>query len=267
MDLGLMPPEKLAEFDPEVIFHLAASFERSTETADFWDENYRNNLIASHSLIEAATKCHKLKVLVFASSYLVYTPGLYLGNREGYICKLKETDTVGPRNLCGSAKYYTEGELEFISRIGGFRSIFARIYRVFGRGSRDVISRWVRATLADESIEVYGEENHFDYIFADDVAEGLCRLAISDDCKGPVNLSFGKARGIADVVRAVTKFMPNLKVKSTDTEAPLEGSEADISKLIHLTGWRPRISVEEGIRMVVEYEIKRRLLTVPPTII
>ena len=262
MDLGLMPPEKLVDFDPEVIFHLAASFERSTETADFWEENYRNNLVASHSLIEAANKCRKLEVLVFASSYLVYTPELYLGNREGYTCKLKETDPVGPRNLCGSTKYYTEGELEFISRIGGFRSIFARIYRVFGRGSRDVISRWVRAALADESIEVYGEQNHFDYIFADDVAKGLCRLAIADDCIGPVNLSFGRARGIADVVTALTKLIPNLKVDRIDTKTPLEGSEADISKLIQLTGWRPDISVEEGIRMVVEYETKRRSLAV-----
>jgi len=260
MDLGQMPVSTLTEFRPEVIFHLAASFERSTETPDFWDENYPNNVVASHRIVEVAQQCSGVQVFLFASSYLVYAPELYLGRGSGELRKLKETDLVGPRNLCGSAKYYTEGELGFVSRIGGYRSIFARIYRVFGRGSRDVISRWVRAALAGQEIDVYADEGRFDYVFADDVAEGMIRLAETSIC-GPVNLTSGRARRVSEVIGALKHVFPNLKVRNLHIDMPIEGSEGDITKLVENTGWRPQITVEQGIQKVLEYE-KHRAETV-----
>src|SRR5437762_5971493 len=97
------------------------------------------------------------------------------------------------------------------------RTISARIYRVYGCGSRDVVSRWVRALIAGRPIEVFNPENRFDYIFAGDVAEGLRRLADSPTASGIVNLATGRSPSIAEVTAAV------LRARSEERRVGKEG--------------------------------------------
>ena len=61
-------------------------------------------------------------------------------------------------------------------------SVSARIFRVYGRGSRDVVSRWIRSLTQapDLPLTVFRKEGRFDYVYAGDVAEGLLRLGASD---------------------------------------------------------------------------------------
>ena len=73
-DLNILNPKIIYDFNPEIIIHLAASFERSEETFEFWNENYLDNLILSHRIISIAKKIKSLKKYIFASSYLIYDP-------------------------------------------------------------------------------------------------------------------------------------------------------------------------------------------------
>ena len=50
---------------PDYVFHLAADFERSTETYNFWDSNFKNNVLASHNLMQQVTKYDSLKKIIF----------------------------------------------------------------------------------------------------------------------------------------------------------------------------------------------------------
>jgi len=260
VDLSNVKSELIKEFNPEVIFHLAATFERTEETPEFWEDNFRNNIILSHNIIDAAKKCVNLEKFIFASSYLIYSPNLYLFSKPPINSrKLKETELVNPRNLVGAAKYYTEKELEFINKMfGNFISISARIYRVYGFGSRDVISRWVRMALNGDELIVFQKENMFDYIFAEDVAEGLIKMAENVNENEIINLGTGTARRIEDVIKILRDQIPDIKVKEIEKEGLFEASCADISNLIKLTGWQPKVALEEGIRKIVDYE-KRTL--------
>ena len=260
VDLSNVKSELIKEFNPEVTFHLAATFERTEETPEFWEDNFRNNIILSHNIIDAAKKCVNLEKFIFASSYLIYSPNLYLFSKPPINSrKLKETELVNPRNLVGAAKYYTEKELEFINKMfGNFISISARIYRVYGFGSRDVISRWVRMALNGDELIVFQKENMFDYIFAGDVAEGLIKMAENVNRDKIINLGTGTARRIDDVIKILRDQIPDIKVKEIEKEGLFEASCADISNLIKLTGWQPKVALEEGIRKIVDYE-KRTL--------
>jgi len=256
VDLSNVKSELIKEFNPKVIFHLAATFERTEETPEFWEDNFRNNIILSHNIIDAAKKCANLEKFIFASSYLIYSQNLYLFSKPPINSrKLKETELVNPRNLVGAAKYYTEKELEFINKMfGNFISISARIYRVYGFGSRDVISRWVRMALNGDELVVFQKENMFDYIFAEDVAEGLIKMAENVNRDKIINLGTGTARRIDDVIKILRDQIPDIKVKEIEKEGLFEASCADISNLVKLTGWKPKITLEEGIRRLVEYE-------------
>lgn len=256
-DLSKEIPTRVYAFQPEVVFHLAATFERTEEALGYWKTSFENNALLSHRLLQALVPGRSLKAFVFASSYLIYNPVQYLDVPE--ICYLKESDPIGPRNLVGLAKYFTERELDFVQETDGhFRAVSARIFRVYGRGSRDVISRWVRSALQKEPIEVYGSNSRFDYIYADDVAEGLIRLAESEAAQGIINLGSGVARSINDVVATLKAELDGLQIHDLRSEGPVEASCADMALFKQVTGWVPRISLEEGIRQIIAYEKQRR---------
>src|SRR3990167_9653289 len=234
---------------PQIVFHLAASFQRTTIGPEFFGENFDNNVLLSHKLLSLK---HHWEKFVFASSYLVYDPLLYLWDDTHF---LKESDRISPRNIVGAAKYYTENELGFVCEDEKMSGVSARIFRVYGRGSKDIISRTIQQALRGEPIILYGENARFDYIFADDVAEGLIKLAEVDFPTTAVNLGTGKGKSLAEVITILREHIPDTKVEHADKFGhPIENSRADVSLLKELTGWTPPTLLDVGIRKVIEYE-------------
>jgi Nucleoside-diphosphate-sugar epimerases len=261
-DLAFADLDPIAHFRPRHVFHLAATFERSVESPEFWEQNWNDNVVVTHRLAELAGRIGGIEAFVFASSYLVYDPEQYstVAVPTGAVA-LSEDSRLGSRNLCGAAKLYGEAELRFVRevRAAGFRASFARIFRVYGRGSRDVVSRWVRAALDGEPIDVYHPENHFDYIFSGDVADGLLRMATSPRASGIINLGSGDARPVAAVIDAVEHATgTRLSARTNEVEEPYEASCADVGRLRATLGWTPPTSLEVGVGRLVEFERTRR---------
>ncbi len=121
-----------------------------------------------------------------------------------------------------------------------------------------MISRWIRSALHREPIRIYRPEGKFDYIFADDVAEGLLRLA-NTNYRGVVNLGSGSARSVEEVVQILRHHFPDLKSMIVDSSIPYESSQADSERLVNLTDWRPPHSLEMAIPKIIEFE-KEELL-------
>jgi nucleoside-diphosphate-sugar epimerase len=252
----------VARFAPGHIVHLAATFERSIESPEFWHQNWTDNVVVTHRLGELAGRMGGVQSFVFASSYLVYDQAQYSTPEPPTASvALGETSRLGSRNLCGAAKLYGEAELRFARDVqgAGFRTVFARIFRVYGRGSRDVVSRWVRAALDGEPIEVYHAENRFDYIFSGDVADGLLRMAVSPQASGVINLGSGSSRPVASVIEAVERATgTRLAATNRDAEEPYEASGADITRLHDVLDWTPPTALEDGVERLVAFERARR---------
>lgn len=259
-DLNDMSRAEFLAFAPEVFIHLAATFERSSESYEFWEENFLHNVRLSHHLMTLAKESPTLKRVVFASSYLIYDPALYQFDAPRALpVSLKETDQVLPRNLTGMAKFAHEIEMRFVDQFCADRlsTVCARIYRGYGRNSRDVISRWVKSLLKGEPITVYRPEGVFDYIYAADTAEGLIRLADLDDVRGIINLGTGRSRRVQDVVEVLGKFFPRMQANTVDSDIPFEASQADISRYRQLVGWEPIYDIEQAIAEIVTFERER----------
>lgn len=259
-DLNDISQRELKAFAPEVFFHLAASFERSVETPAFWSEGYHNNVALSHHLMTCMANTPSLRRVAFASSYLIYDPALYTAEQpQVRATVLDEASPIRPRNLCGSAKHHHELELAFLSECPeyNFTSVSARIFRSYGRGSRDVISRWVRSLLAGETLEIYAAEGCFDYIFARDVARGLLALAASD-ATGVVNLGTGAPRRISEVLDILGRHFPSMQIRTLPTQIPYEAAAADVTRLREQVGWSPQTPLEDAIDEIIRYEREQR---------
>ena len=259
-DLAVDNLDQLVEFNPDIIFHLAAAFERSKESPDFWEINWKDNMLASHNVVDIAKEMLNLKTFVFASSYLLYDTSLYMSESIKDVRYLNEKDIVKPRNLCGGAKLYTENELKFIKNLylNDLRVIDARIYRVYGRGSKDIISRWVKMALNNEKLELYNKDNHFDYVFAGDVAKGLLSLAESSEAEGIVNLATGNPNPVSNIIKCLIEenILSEENIIDNGNTEDFEASCADISKLKEITGWEPEIDLKSAIKKIIEYEKK-----------
>jgi nucleoside-diphosphate-sugar epimerase len=254
----------LTDFQPQAIFHLAASFERSRETPEFFEENWRDNVVVTHRMANMSRHLKSLQLFVFASSYLVYSPSLYMFDApRSSATSLREDDLKSPRNLCGAAKYYGEKEIDHIRDLfnPALRTVHARIYRVYGRGSNDVVSRWVRAMMAGEDIELYNGLNQFDYIHARTVAEGLVRMAEHPEATGPLSLGTGNARRVCDLLEILKETLGYDENRITDQGAveSFEASCADVKRLRETIGWAPGMQLEQGIRDIIEYEKSRKV--------
>jgi len=254
-DLNEISAAELRQFAPNVVFHLAATFERSEETYEFWPENDRHNTRLSHHLMDILREVPELERVVFASSYLIYNPELYQFDQPAKApVRLRETDPIYPRNLCGMAKLAHEIELRFLSESAPsrFSTVAARIYRVYGKNSRDIISRWIQALLCGESIRIYRQEGMFDYIYAGDVAEGLYRLALSHE-QGIVNLGTGRARRVSEVVDVLRRHFPHMQAIHEESDILYEASEANMDKFESWTGWRPNRQIEDVIPALIAH--------------
>ena len=247
-DLNEMAAAELEAFAPDSFIHLAATFERSTETYGFWEENFQHNTRLSHHLMTLAKDLPSLRRVVFASSYLIYDQSLYqFAGPQAAPVALRETDPILPRNLTGMAKLAHEIELRYLAGFCRFSSVCARIFRGYGRNSRCVISRWIRAAQRHEPITVYRPEGWFDYIYAADTAEGLIRLAENEQVTGIVNLGTGRARRVQDVVDILKRHFPDLRTISAEADIPFEASQADTSLWKNSIGWTPEYTLETAI--------------------
>jgi carbamoyl-phosphate synthase large subunit len=258
-DANELTDEQVRAIDPEYCFHLAATFERTAETEGFWGENFHHNVTVSHHVATLARSAPSLRRFIFASSYLVYDPALYLFHRpQGAPTLLAETAPLRPRNLCGSAKLMHEQELEFLARFPAtpFTSVSARIFRAYGRGSSDVVSRWVRSLIADidAPLPTFRVEGLFDYVYAGDVAEGLLRLA-EGDAVGVVNLGSGTARRVSDLLEILAARFPGAAWLEEPADIPFEAHQADLARLERITGWRPPTSLEDGVGILADHEL------------
>jgi len=108
--------------------------------------------------------------------------------------------------------------------------------------------------LRGEQLEVFLEDNTFDYIFSEDVAEGLIKLIESDNAQGPVNLGKGVSCKIKNILNILQEEIPNLKIKRIQKEIPFEASGADMNTFVKLTGWQPKTDLSEGIKYILKYE-------------
>lgn len=259
-DLNTLSQSTLERFAPEIIIHLAATFERTTETQGFWNENYRHNVALSHHVMTLAQNCQSLRRVVFASSYLIFDPALYQFDapRDSAVY-LEETDPIRPRNLTGMAKLSHEMELQFLSGFEtcSYSTLAVRIFRGYGCNSRDVISRWVRALLEGKPITVYRPEGIFDYLYAADSAEGLLRLSASDRATGIVNLGTGRGRRVKEIVDVLREHFPEAQIQTAAADIPFEASAGNISRLKELIDWVPEHDLEDAIPKIISYERQR----------
>jgi dTDP-glucose 4,6-dehydratase len=144
-------------------------------------------------------------------------------------------------------------------RVHGLRTNIARIFNTYGPRMKlndgRVVPAFLDQALRGEPITVFGDGSQTrSFCYVSDMVDGLCRLMLSDE-HFPVNLGNPREMTILEFAAAIERLVGNgskLEFRPLPEDDPKK-RQPDISKARKLLGWEPRVPLEEGLRLTVEY--------------
>jgi dTDP-glucose 4,6-dehydratase len=166
---------------------------------------------------------------------------------------------VGPRSVYDEAKRFTEAATVAYRRYHNVDVRIARIFNTYGprmqiRDGR-VVPNFMRQALTGQDLTVYGNGNQTrSFCYVSDEIEGFLRLAKSDEHM-PVNIGNPNEFTILECGQVVLKITGS---KSRIRHEPLPQDDPrqrcpDITKARELLGWEPKIDLETGLRLSLDY--------------
>lgn len=232
------------------IFHLAAQAGVRRSWGGNFADYVRDNIAATQRLLEWAGRRGSVQCFVNASSSSVY------GDSE--VTPFSETRSVPrPVSPYGVTKLAAEHLVSLYSRERRIPAVSLRFFTVYGPRQRPDMAfhRFIKAVLEGGPVEILGDGRQTrDFTFVSDIVEGLCKAG--EGLPGGVyNLGGGHRVSLLDALeeieyatgrKARRVFMPVQPGDARDTLA-------DTSLLDHDLGWRPGVSLREGIRRETEW--------------
>ena len=143
--------------------------------------------------------------------------------------------------------------------------VTVRPFQVYGPGQPDqtLIPLAIRAAQAGEDFPMTPGEQERDFIYLNDVAEGMLAAAEAPGIKGEsIVLGTGQTHAIRQAVTRVWEIA-GARGRMLLGALPYRPGEAmrtvaDADRAARLTGWRARVSLEDGLRRTVEAMAKSK---------
>lgn len=193
---------------------------------------------------------------LLASTSECYGDPLEHPQRETY---WGHVNPVGPRSCYDEAKRYAEALTMAFHRAHGVRTNIARIFNTFGpRMKLDdgrVVPAFLSQALRGEPITVFGDGTQTrSFCYVSDLVDGLVRLSGSEE-RLPVNLGNPLEMTMlefAERIKALTGSRSEIVFEPLPEDDP-QRRRPDISKAREVLGWEPKVTLEDGLRLTVEY--------------
>jgi UDP-glucose 4-epimerase len=123
-----------------------------------------------------------------------------------------------------------------------------------------VFNWFIRKALDDEEIPVFGDGRILrDFLYIDDLVDCMIKVASVEDAYGKVfNVGTGIPVSFFDLAEKIVAIAGTGKTKFTEFTRERKEVEpgdyyADITRITKTTGWRPAISLDEGIARTIDF--------------
>ncbi len=141
------------------------------------------------------------------------------------------------------------------SNIYGLPAISLRFFNVYGTRSRTsgtygaVFGVFLAQKLAKSALTIVGDGNQTrDFTYVTDVTLAILAAAQSDKSGQIYNVGSGQTVSINEIVGLIGGDFTFIPKRPGEPECTF----ADTSKIIRDLGWAPKISIEQGVKMVLE---------------
>jgi GDP-4-dehydro-6-deoxy-D-mannose reductase len=233
--------KRFARNAPGHVFHLAGR----TFVPESWKDPagfYRTNVLGTLNVLELCRRSGAS--LTFVSAYVYGTPDRL---------PVKETAEPRPNNPYGHSKAVAENLCRYYADTFNLKVGIARVFNVYGSGQdeRFVIPTVLRQLRTSPEIRIKDSRPRRDYIHVDDVVEALAKIGERRPSWAIFNVASGTSHSVGDIIALLQKAVGVSKpVIELHEERPNEIPDVvgDNSRAAADLGWRPQVSMEEGIR-------------------
>ncbi|MBS0576693.1 MAG: NAD-dependent epimerase [Proteobacteria bacterium] len=229
----------------------------------------QSNVVGFLHILEGC-RHHGIEHLVFASTSSIYGADTAMPFSE-------HQGTDHPLTLYAASKKANEAMAHSYAHLYGFPCTGLRFFTVYGPWGRPDMALFLftKAILAGEPIKVFNHGHHKrSFTYVDDIAEGVIRALDNPPNKNPAwnsDKPDPATSGVApyrifnigneqpvELLRYIEVLEQCLGKKANMEMLPMQpgdvpDTEADVSELINVTGYRPKVSVEEGVARFVEW--------------
>jgi dTDP-glucose 4,6-dehydratase len=172
---------------------------------------------------------------------------------------------IGPRGVYDEAKRYAEALTMAYHRQQGVDTCIVRIFNTYGPRMRPhdgrAIPTFVRQALANEPLTVFGDGSQTrSFCYVDDLVRGLKALAQSGEHL-PVNIGNPAEYTLlelAEKIVEVTGATSEIVFEALPVDDP-KVRQPDITRARQLLGWEPQVSLEDGLRRMLQANSRESL--------
>ena len=217
---------------------------------------YQTANLAGHLSVLEAARHNEIEHLVYASSSSVY------GDRPLEGSGFSETDpTSAPVSLYAATKKANELMSHSYARLYGLPLSGLRFFTVYGPWGRPDMAyfSFTRKILAGEPIEVFGQGRMArDFTFVEDIVDGI--VGVLDrpppgDQPRILNIGDSRPIGLMDMISTLESALGREAIKIMKPMQPgdVTATFANVSALRALTGYDPKVKLEDGIPRFVDW--------------
>ena len=243
--------------DKDIIFNFAAQVSHNDSIKDpFLDSDI--NYIGHLNVIENVKQFNPAAKIIFPGSRLQF------GRIERI--PVDEKHPLNPETPYAFNKTVAEEIYKFYYKMYGIRCVLFRIANPYGpRGQMkhskySIINYFLRQAIEDKEIAIYGDgEQIRDYIYVGDLANVFLLAAVKKEADGEIfNIGSAVATKFKDMVNTVVDVVGAGKIKHIpwpDNYIDVETGDyvTDITKISKTLGWKPAVSLRQGIKEMHEY--------------
>jgi UDP-glucuronate decarboxylase len=214
------------------------------------------NISGLASLLGLSTKT-KVKKFVLLSSSEIY------GNIQE--SPANEETVPNPVSLKGMSSYVMEYYCHRWGEINNLNVLSLRVADVYGPRQQimddlpelqDTVSLFLDRIIQGKEIIISGSGMQTrDFIYIDDLIDGIHKASVNKKCSGIFNLSSGIERSINSVVENLSVLKkPNKVILAQGIKERIQRSWLDNSKISSVIDWKPKVSFEEGLKITYEWK-------------
>jgi UDP-glucose 4-epimerase len=236
----------------DYLFHYISTTNPATSVMDpVFD--ITSNIAGSVRLFQAATDCGVKKILFSSSGGTVY------GETQRDL--IKEDSPLQPQNPYGISKVAIESYLRYFFHTYGMEYLILRYSNPYGErqnplAKQGVIPIFLNKIKHNEQPIIFGDGSTIrDYIYIQDAIEAT--LACLDLSTNDSVFNVGSGQGVSlnqlvDIMSEVTGTNVHPRYVS-DSKIFVSRIVLDISRISKVTGWVPKVSIQEGISKTWEW--------------
>lgn len=268
LDLEYTPFDEIKKAfkNTDVVFHLA-NIHGGRGYIDTHPADVSSNFAIDHHTLEAAYSVG-VDRFAFASSACVYPPSLQEKYDSDYLLKEEDTDIRKLKEPLsadleyGWAKLMGEVQLNSFIKQYGFKGTSLRFVTAYGERENEshaIIALIYKAAEEMNPFEIWGTgEQSRDFTYVSDIVDGTVLAAEKITDGTPINLGTGVRYKLKDVANMIFENMDYHPKVVFDVSKPtgVVSRALSIDRANNLLGWKPKVSLKEGLARTIEWYIK-----------